>query len=171
MSITPLFISSMAVLKARLRLTAAAQSDTLAVLDRAVEETRIEFIYALGESRVTAILAIAYTENATTQAALVRTKANNVEASMVRLRLMRELPSLFMDASGAQNQDWNETSPFARRNDTDKEIARLESEIAEGLAFLSGEAEESSGVQGYSGTPKTTWQMGQSIAEVSRACI
>lgn len=154
----------MAVLKTKLRLTAAAQTDTLAMIDRAVEEARIEFIYGLGEARVTAILAIAYAENATTLAALVRTKANNVEVSMVRLRLLRDLPTLFQDASGAQNQDWNETSPYSKKSDTALEIARLESEVAAGLDFLAGEEEESVGIQGYTGTPTESWQMGQSIA-------
>ena len=140
MAVEPLFVSSMAVLKSRLRLTGSTQADATAQIDKAVEDVRVGFYsetLGLGASRVTAILAVAFVENATTAAALVRTQANNLEITWVRLLLLRRLPTLFMDASGGAHEQWND-EPFGRNRGRElrDEIARLEKELQDGIGAL-----------------------------------
>ena len=140
MAVEPLFVADKDTLKSRLRLSGAAQTDALAQIDQAIEDVRVGFYddaQGLGVSRVTALLAISYEENATTAEALLRTRANNLEVSWVRLLLMRRLPTLFMDASGNSLDVWNE-EPLTRKagRSLRDEIARLELEVAEGLAYL-----------------------------------
>ena len=149
MAVSPLFVVDMATLKSRVRLTGAAQADALAQIDQAVEDVRVGFfddVQGLGLSRVTTLLAIAYAENASTAEELLRTRANNLEVTWVRLLLMRRLPPLFMVASGSTLDAWNE-EPLTRKagRDLREEINRLEQEVMEGLAYLSGGDDEDVG--------------------------
>lgn len=140
MAVEPLFVADMTTLKSRLRLTGAVQADALAQIDQAVEDVRVGFYddaQGLGVTRVTTLLAIAFVENATTANALLRTRANNLEITWVRLLLMRRMPTLFMDASGSTLDAWNEENLSRTRNtDLRREIDRLENEVKEGLAYL-----------------------------------
>ena len=146
MAIAPLFLADMDTLKSRLRLSGAAQTDALAQIDQAVEDVRVKFYdeeQGLGLTVVTALLAIAYSENATTTEALKRTRANNLEVQWVRLLLLQRLPTIFMDGSAQTLDAWNE-EPLTRNGPRGvaKEIARLEKEIADGLAALLGNDDE-----------------------------
>lgn len=143
MPVAPLFVVDMATLRARLRLSGAAQSDALAQIDEAVEWVRVALYNeetGLGLTRVNELLAVAYVENATTSADLVRTQANNLEQVYVRLRLLKVLPMLFMDASGSTHDTWNE-EPLTRKGQRslEKEIASLEDEVLEAIADLTGD--------------------------------
>lgn len=164
MPVEPLFIANLSLLKAKLRLTGATQPDTARIIDSAMEAARIGFFDHLGVDRVSELLAIAYSENALTEAALERTKANNLEVSWVRLHLLRVLPSLLMDASGVSQQMWNQENAFARTSDTAKEIERLEAEIAQGLDELASDEDEGGTTQVATLGPTSTWIPGQSVA-------
>lgn len=146
MAVAPLFVASMAVLKARLRMTGAAQADTLSIIDKAVEDVRVSFyddVEGLGKSKVDALLAIAFVENATTLADLSRTRVNNLEVKWVRLHLLRRIPMLFMDGQAVIQEVWNE-EPITRvsRRATEVEALRLETEIKDALAALLDEDNE-----------------------------
>lgn len=164
MPVEPLFISNITTLKAKLRLTGATQPDTAKIIDSAMEAVRIGFFDHLGGDRVAELLAIPYAENALTETALERTKANNVEVSWVRLHLLRTLPSLLMDASGVAQQMWNQENAFARTSDTAKEIERLEAEITQKLDELMSDDDEGGTTQVATLGPTSTWIPGQSIA-------
>ena len=152
MAIEPLFVVDMDTLKSRLRLTGASQADALAQIDQAVEDVRVG-IYddeqGLGVARVTELLAISYAENAATANELLRTRANNLEVTWVRLFLMRRLPTLFMDASGESLEVWNE-EPLVRKagRDLRKEIETLAEEVKQGLAYLGAGDENDIGLLG-----------------------
>jgi len=145
MPVAPLFVADMTTLKARLRLSGAAQSDALAQIDEAVEWVRVALYdeeRGLGLTKVNEILAVAYVENATTSADLVRTQANNLEQIYVRLRLLKVLPMLFMDASGSTHDTWNE-EPLTRKGQRalEKEIEALQKEVEEAIADLLGDTD------------------------------
>lgn len=149
MAVEPLFVVDMDTLKERLRLTGAVQGDALAQIDQAVEDVRVGFFadeQGLGATRTNEILAIDYVENATTTNALIRTRANNLEVLWVRMLLMRRMPTLFMDGSGAVQQIWNEEGLTRNPLGTLKsELNRLEAELIEGLAYLRGDEDEEAG--------------------------
>lgn len=152
MAVEPLFVADMDTLKSRLRLSGAAQDDALAQIDQAVEDVRVGFyddVQGLGVTQVTTLLAIDYAENATTAEDLLRTRANNLEVTWVRLLLMRRMPTLFMDASGSTLDTWNE-EPLTRKSgrDLSAEIKRLESEVAVGLAYLGAGDDDDVGLLG-----------------------
>lgn len=108
MAVAPLFIPSMTALKATLRLTAANAPDSLAILDDVVKQVRLGLYDALGSSRVTTILGTSSTDTPTTDAQLLRTKAEMAEGLWVRMLLMDRLPVQFMDAAAGALDQWNE---------------------------------------------------------------
>jgi hypothetical protein len=129
----------MTVLKAALRLSGTASTDSLAILDRAVEKARVGFYDALGASRVSTIVAMTYSENPTTTNGITRAKANQTEVSWVRMLLLQELPSMFVDGGGQVGQTWNEEglTRDASAFDTETQITRLKNEIDGALQELS----------------------------------
>ena len=151
MAVTPTFIASMALLKQQLRLSGAAGTDALAVIDSAVVKARKKLAAALGIALVTSLQGMAYDENAITETALKRARANDLELSLVRLYCLRTMPVLFMQNSGGTKEIWNNEAATraADQSFLKQEIARLEAEIAEDVAVLTeGEIAEVGGVQG-----------------------
>lgn len=150
MAVAPLFIPSVAELKASLRLTGAASGDALAMLDSAIQKVRIEFYHELEEDRIADIVAITHTDNPTTDDGILRLVAEQTELAMVRRELYRVLPVLFMDAAGVKQEAWNEEG-FTRRagaSELAAEMDRLEAEIVTGMERLGGEDEVVGSVQG-----------------------
>lgn len=139
MAVEPLFVANMDTLKAALRLTDASQADAVAQIDQAVEDVRVRLYdeRGLGAALVATLLAIPYTENATTVSALRRTRANNLEIKWVRLLLLKRMPVLFQDASGQSLDAWNE-EPLTRLPAWALEnmCRALEEEIQDELALL-----------------------------------
>lgn len=137
----PVFIASTTTLKAQLRLTGAAQPDALAMIDTGIMQARIYLYRVLGAARVTAIQAYGFNENATTDNEISRLKANNAELALVRMNLLRTMPTLFMDASGVKREAWNEEG-FARRSnqrEVQDEIDRLQLDIDTWLTELAAD--------------------------------
>lgn len=149
----PLFIADLATLQAKLRLTGiAADSPALAILDEAILDARGEFYRRLQASRVTALLAIPFVTNPAGGDQITRAIANTTEVKLVKVRLMRDLPLMFMDVSGGKQRAWNEEAPFreAGLGMSEKEIKRLEDSIEENFQLLA--AEEKQGAE-------TDWRM------------
>lgn len=146
-------------------------ADAQKIVDQAVEDVRLGFydeVQGLGLARVTELLAIAYTENATTAAALQRTRANSVEVAWVRYLLMQRMPLILMDAGHVTQEMWNEEG-ISRHHLTKAELARLEQEILEGLAALRSDAEGQASVQYVVVDPEVLPDVpGQSIFPIVR---
>lgn len=139
MAVAPLFVADMDTLKTRVRLQGASLPGALAVIDQAVEDARLLLYRRLGASRITQILATAYTETPATDAELERSLANSVELKIVRQDLLRKLTG-FAQAGGAVHQMWNDENAMALDAlQKRQEIERLGTEIEEGLAALAGD--------------------------------
>lgn len=131
MAVAPVFIADMPTLKGQLRLTGAVLPDALTMIDTATQWARIYIYRELGVDRVAAIVALTYSDNPTTADGITRNKANAVELALVKIYLLRSMPTLFMDASASKQQAWN-TEGFLRGtspSDTQNEIARLQNDI------------------------------------------
>lgn len=146
MAVRPLFVSDTSKLKAMLRLSGGTTADVL--IDEAVRQARVQFYSELGESRVTAILAYTDEENPTSANGLTRSRANSTEAMIVRAALLRTLPVQFKDADATLLQEWNREGLIRGMSSSEiqKEIARLESDILDGLQALQGVEPETHGV-------------------------
>ncbi len=107
-SVGPLFVPDMATLKARLRLTGAAASDALAIIDQAVQQVRVGFYSRLPQFRIDFLRNTASIENPTEKAQVLRALAEQTEVAWVRHTLMQELPTLFIDGSGNTQHIWNQ---------------------------------------------------------------
>lgn len=158
MAIEPLFVSSIAALKSGLRLTGATQPDTSAIIDRIVQEVRVGFYDSLGALRISEILAMPVEENPTSASALTRLKAIGVEICWVKLRLLYELPVLFMDSSGQTAQVWNEEGLTRQGAGRDLEDLKehLQEKVDNGLSELAGGDAPAGKVQAHLLGPETT---------------
>ncbi len=137
--IQPLFVSSMETLKDHLRMTGTSSVESSqTIINQAVEQVRVGFFDCLKAHRVNQIRQVPYRSNASDAKGLLRIKANNTEIAWVRSILMRTLPVLFMDASAATREIWNEEGLTRRASGPDlgKEIERLESQVAQWLDEL-----------------------------------
>lgn len=141
---TPLFVADEATLKARLRLSGVdAGSDAQAIIDEAVLMVRANVYARLGDTRVTELLAISFSETFTTNDGALRAIANNLEIKWVWLILMDRLPTIFMDNSGATQEVYNEEAAFRsldpERLDSLRERCLIQ--IEDMLSILSGDQE------------------------------
>lgn len=142
MATNPLFSADLVQLKKDLRLSGAnAGGDFEAIYETAVLQARIGFNTRLGPARVAELVAINYTPNPTTENDILRALARVCEVRWVRLILIDLLPTIWMDASGQAQQNYNEEAAF-RSTDTDQRgdiRAHSLAEIEAWLAILAGE--------------------------------
>jgi hypothetical protein len=140
MSVTPLFNADMGTLKSLLRLSGADQPDVAAVILNAVQKVRTALFDRLGASRIAEVLLYPLTDNATSDNEITRLRAAQTETMWVRMFLLREIPTQFMDGSAGTQETWNEAGVTRDigASALSKEIARLESEIAENIQILRG---------------------------------
>lgn len=135
----PLFVNDIETLRASLRLSGLdATSDAERVFQNAVLGVRSKLYQRLGTERVTALLAVAYTESPTSQAQATRASANMVEVMMVRRELLLSMPMLFSGGMGAAGEAWNAEAPFrdVGVNDVAAIVRTLDRDIEAGLALL-----------------------------------
>jgi hypothetical protein len=156
--VAPLFIASEADLESKLRLSAvpATATDTHAIIDEGILHARVEFYSELGEVRVAALVAEAYSETASTEAGILRMLANLTEVMIVKCYLMVNLPTMFMDASGDANKVWNEEAPLRERGSMDvaDELLACRNKIAENMLVLAAnDTDECQDIQVFDGTP------------------
>lgn len=139
----PLFVQDLDTLKKLCRLSGvpASREDTLAILDEAILNARLEFSRRLGKQRVADLVALTFNPNPTTDDEVFRALANIVETNLVYVQLLRKLPNLFMDSSGAAQRIWNEEAPFRERggNPLEREIQRRNDQIEEDMEILAAE--------------------------------
>lgn len=153
MATSPLFVASLTVLKAKLRLSGlAGDRDADEILNEAILTVRTNFIRRLGMPRVTALLAMAFTEAPTTDNDLTRAVANVTEVDWVRWELMRTLPTMFQDASGDKMDVFNREAPFrqSQRSELVSQATDLMERIEQNLVLLAGdhEAQAETSIQG-----------------------
>lgn len=108
MAATPFFVPSLAVLKQRLRLSGAQQTDAEEIIQEAVRKARGRIFGSLGASTANTIKALPLVEDPTTDDGIKRMNAVSLEVLIVKLFLLCDLPLLFMDTSGIVKQSWNE---------------------------------------------------------------
>lgn len=145
----PLFVSSRTVLLSRLRLSGtSAYEDAAALIDEALNIARVRFYDCLGETRITDLLAIEPQEAPTTTDGVLRLKAASCEIALVRMHLLRTMPTLFQDGSDNVTELWNEEGLVRRKSafEITGEIKRLETEVAAWIEELQGEPHECSQV-------------------------
>lgn len=146
MAVTPLFIADTATLLAKLRLTGVkASSDCMRIVDDVILQVRLGFLDFLGQDRISAITGITYTDAPTDADGAMRLRANIAESSWVRLHLLRRLPLQFMDAGGKTRETWNDEGLTRDAANMEAEIKRLELEVQDLLADLTGEQDPDEG--------------------------
>jgi hypothetical protein len=142
MSATPLFLDDMVALQAALRLSALREEDdAVAILEQGLRAARVRFYQRLGTNTVDTILDTTYIEDPRTTSELKRYVGNLCEVELVRLQLMDRLPLLFMDASGAAREAFNNEGAFRSIDRQTLEVARarITSQVENWLAFMAGE--------------------------------
>lgn len=173
----PLFVQDLDTLKKLVRLSGvpASREDTLAILDEAILNARLEFYRRLGRQRVTNLVGMAFVSNPTTEDEVVRALANVVETDLVYVQLLRKLPNLFQDASGDAQRRWNEEAPFRERGGTplQKEIQTRLDKIEENMELLAEEESipDETQIKTFDGTRLTRApRPGDSLRPFHRRC-
>jgi hypothetical protein len=134
----PLFHPSKPYLLKALKLSkVSSRNDTTSQIDEAISVSRQRLFSSLGSANVTTLLSYPYNTTPVTQEEYARATACSVEIKMVRLELLRVMPTLFMDGTSAVQQ-WQEDAAFRESSylQIRDEIRRLENDIQQGLAFL-----------------------------------
>lgn len=138
MAVAPLFNVDMATLRSKLRLTGAASADALALIDEAVLQVRQEIYRSLGAALIASLVATSLVDTPATDAEYRRVVAAGLEVKWVRLKCWDTMPVLFMDASGASLEAWNQESAFRQGRISQADRQRLDDEVQRDLAFLLG---------------------------------
>lgn len=137
-AVQPLFVPDKVELRKALRLSQVAdENDAVHQIDEAIRASRVKIFQALGQTKVTEILALPYVQRPLTQADYMRMLASTVETKMVRAELMRVMPLMFMDGANTV-QAWQQEAAFREGSflQTRDELRRLETDIQEGLTML-----------------------------------
>ena len=159
MAVGPLFVTDLAELKRRLRLSGLpdATEDAPTMLANAILAVRVHFNRRLGTARVQQLLGFPQTETPSTEPELLRTLAETVEVDWVRLELMCRLPWLWSDSSGEAQKAWNEEAPFREKGAATYEQLKhcLVESIESALGMLSGSElfGEEQGGRAFDGKP------------------
>ncbi len=141
MATSPLFITDLATLKSKLRLSGvAAASDADGIINEAILTVRAGFYRELGGPLVTSLVALPFTELPVTNDQILRAVANTTEVKWVRAELFRTMPLSFMDGNADQNQVFQDEAMFrdTSQHQLDQERVRLESDIQQNLDLLRG---------------------------------
>ena len=141
MAVAPMFVLDLSTLLSRLKLSDAPAAT--ATIQQALRDAKSWLYGRLGQSRVSAIQAMALVENPATSDEWTRDLAQNAETLVFRLRLMDVLPTLFMDGSGQAQQTWNQEPPFRNAGPSDLERLKrsLNAELEDMIARLLDEVE------------------------------
>lgn len=148
MSVSPLFVTDIDTLKGRLRLSGSVSSDSVAIIEDAVQKVRIGFYRALGASRITTLLALGEDDNPVTDDGILRATASVTEVMWVRRLLLRTMPVLLLGSQSSDQTAWNQDGLVreAGHGSVEAEINRLKKEIDENLQILAGEEDDTGDV-------------------------
>ncbi len=148
MAVETLFVENVAGLKEQLRLTGAAASDALAILDGEISRARIESFDRLGTARVNEILTYLRTDNPSNVNEIALKRAELMEVNQVRRGLLTRLKMFWMDSSAATEQAFNQEG-FTREvdgRDMQHELDRLRAEIEEAYLYLEAASTDDKGI-------------------------
>jgi hypothetical protein len=141
----PLFVPSLADLKANLRLsgTSDLNTDFDALLEQAVRKVRVSLRSKLGQARITVLQS--YTQDSSPVAPdelteYLRELAELTEIDMVKLELTYLLPMLFMEGAAGAKEVYNEEGAFRKTDSFEMGSlrARLRQDIQANLRVLNG---------------------------------
>lgn len=152
----PLFARDKVDFRKKLRLSASSQTSS-AVLDEAILQVRTVIFQELGESRVAFIRTIPYDEAASTDNAILRLSAAQVELFGTKARLLRDAPSFFMEAANSSEEAWNEEG-LLRSNEGEEGAAYYNDLFVRGLEALASSGKPDSGISLRSVGPKNDAQ-------------
>lgn len=137
--VRPTFVSSIAALKAGMRLSGIPENqDVDTMIRNAVLSVRTAFYRRLLHPRILEIQSWPLTSQPATDKEYLRQVAATTEILMVKRLMLRDLPILFRDSVAPQT-DWNDVASYRNfgKSEREREIARLEQEIEENLQLLS----------------------------------
>lgn len=143
----PVFAENRAALVSKLRLSSDIVTSSEAVLDEAILQVRVAFFQRLGAARVSSISSTAYTESATSESAILRLAAAQVELYGVKARLLRDAPVFFMDAKNDAEEQWNDDDLLRNGANDEDLVAYYESLFQAGMDSLVSGEEERPGVR------------------------
>jgi hypothetical protein len=138
-AVTPLFWSTKAGLVSALRLTGAAGTDQVALIDSGLASARLKFYRHLGTVRVAYLVALGVTENPTSLEGLLRLQAAETETKIVRRHLIETMPQLFMDASGNSLEVFNTEAAFRQGRPSQRALDAMDNEILKDMDVLKGD--------------------------------
>lgn len=166
-NVQPLFVPSATEMRKALRLSQVpSTNDAVAVIENAMAEARVDLYRSLGSTNVTALLGYASVRSPSSDTEIMRKLAETTEIKMVRVKLMRVMPTMFMDGSSPA-QTWNDEAAF-REPGPDRflreTIRKLEDEVEKDLEVLNAMAVSvASGVSGTVVYPDSTILPGETI--------
>lgn len=111
-TVEPIFLTR-AELLAAIRLSTAADAQTVALIDSAIQDVRAELYTNLGIVRVTEILTYSVNENPTVANELIRLQARLCETQWNTLKLVKLLPVSFLENEHTVHETFNE-EPLTR---------------------------------------------------------
>lgn len=166
MASVPTFIASRATLQARLHLTGLpAGKDSQELLDEAIRAARSRFYRALGVDRMAELLGFPSVDPADSEEEVFRAVAEQCEARMARLELMRTIPAAFLPAAGDAEERWNQEGLTRDLRTLEEMRQELELQIEQDLLFLAGDGlgEEAVGAAYDIGPACTPPRPGESV--------
>lgn len=144
MAVTPLYATKAKVLE-NLRMTASEDTDTLAMIDQAIVDVRMEFYRRLTLARATEVAALASIENPTTIDGVLRKVAETTEIYWVMYKLIKILPIMFIETQFAIQNSFDDVPITRDAESLQRFLSCLWGSIEEGLAQLLIPVETSAG--------------------------
>lgn len=162
---TPVFAQNRTLLLTKLRMSSDAGDASEAVIDEGLLQVRTAIFRHLGASRVAAINATGYDEAATSEAAILRLSAAQVELYGLKARMLRDAPVFFLNAKNTAEEAWNDDDLLRNAAGDEDMIAYYEGLFLRGLEALEAGEDVSSGISFKTFEPSHTGQkvIGQSI--------
>lgn len=126
MPVAPLFVTDMATLKQRLRLSGVvADTDAAELIEELVLSTRLDFFRALGQTKLGVLTSTTLNEAPSTDAGYKRLLAERLEVVRVRWYGLRDLPVHFLGSEQTRNA-WNQEGIHMPGRRADVEALRKE---------------------------------------------
>jgi len=111
-TVEPLFQSRDFLLKS-VRMETTTEVQTLALINMAITDVRLEIFTSLGASRAMEIAGYTSEENPTSTNGILKARAQITEAYMVTYKLVALLPTFFMENYSKVNEEFND-EPLTR---------------------------------------------------------
>lgn len=116
MAVEPLY-NVKATLISKLRMTDTSDTNTLAVIDQAIQDVRLEFYRRLGLGRAGDIASLSLVENPTTDNEVLRSTAAVTEVYWVMYKLVCILPVMYIETQFAIQHSFDDV-PITRDADS-----------------------------------------------------